>query len=88
MSYPENAILLKAVPRRKHWLIGKRHTAVAILVVCCTKKQLEAERSGGEEEMSVYKYTSSMTVPSGEQRTGYCIFGGDRAEHELNSRSY
>lgn len=40
------------------------YTLVELLPVCCTQKDLEEYEGATDENMSVYEFTSSMTVSS------------------------
>lgn len=64
VAYPVNAILLSVSLRRRKWLIGSGNTLVGFPLVLYTQELFGKERSRDVEELSVYRFTSSKTVPS------------------------
>lgn len=59
-AYSVHIILLSVSARRRKWLIRTTHTLVGFLPVCCGNEQLEGERRGEDEELSVCGLTSLM----------------------------
>lgn len=64
VAYPVHAILLLLSVRRSRTLIENRYTLVEFLREGCIGELLQKQRSGTDEQMSVYGFTYSKQVQS------------------------
>lgn len=62
MAYLVHAISVKFLVSTKQQLIGSVDILVGSLLECCNDICVEAEKSGAKEEISLSRFTCSMTV--------------------------
>lgn len=63
VAFPMHAMVLNVSAKAKQLLVGNHHTQVGFVPISCTQKHVEEEIIGEDEEMSLYKFTSSIKVP-------------------------
>lgn len=64
MAYSARAILKNVPARRKKGLIGSGYALMIFLAACCADEKLEREERGKDENIHLYKSTSSMQSDS------------------------
>lgn len=79
--YSVHGIPLTVLQRKSQWLIDNIHTLVGVLPVCFSNEEVEEGANGEEEEISMYGFMSSTTVPV--ERGVYAIGDSKRRERRI-----
>lgn len=87
VTCPIHAILLNATARRGQFLIDNVHTLVGILHVCCALEKLEEVEGAKDENIFLYRLTSSNTVPL-KSGVRICWVNRERTTDETTSQNH